>query len=182
MSNLLNRGKHLRIVSIAAAALLSAMATAPALATVITVNSGWQNDETDDANVPSLGSSWDFTLTDAGIFSVTDAYAAGDVFTLSGSASGVTTYYAGLATDAQASGSLGGYWTDATFSKIAVSLGAGTYSITITGDCGAGCPAGFGVRLDTAAAVPEPATWGLMIGGFAMTGFAMRRRKAALAA
>lgn len=30
--------------------------------------------------------------------------------------------------------------------------------------------------------VPEPATWGLMIGGFAMTGFAMRRRKVALAA
>ena len=31
-------------------------------------------------------------------------------------------------------------------------------------------------------AVPEPATWALMVGGFAMTGFAMRRRKVALAA
>lgn len=30
--------------------------------------------------------------------------------------------------------------------------------------------------------VPEPATWGLMIAGFAMTGAAMRRRKVALAA
>ncbi len=33
-----------------------------------------------------------------------------------------------------------------------------------------------------AAFVPEPATWGLMIAGFAMTGAAMRRRKVALAA
>ena len=32
-----------------------------------------------------------------------------------------------------------------------------------------------------AVAVPEPATWGLMIAGFAMTGFAMRRRAAVVA-
>ena len=32
------------------------------------------------------------------------------------------------------------------------------------------------------AAVPEPASWALMIGGFAMVGVAMRRRKALLAA
>ena len=38
---------------------------------------------------------------------------------------------------------------------------------------------GFNVTLT---AVPEPATWALMIGGFAMTGAAMRRRRAPLAA
>ena len=32
------------------------------------------------------------------------------------------------------------------------------------------------------AVVPEPATWALLIGGFAMVGFAARRRRAALAA
>lgn len=31
-------------------------------------------------------------------------------------------------------------------------------------------------------AVPEPATWGLMLAGFAMTGYAARRRKTAVAA
>jgi len=38
--------------------------------------------------------------------------------------------------------------------------------------------------LDTVSltAVPEPATWGLMLGGFAMVGLAARRRKAAVAA
>ncbi len=33
----------------------------------------------------------------------------------------------------------------------------------------------------TGGTVPEPATWALMIGGFAMTGFAARRRRAAVA-
>ena len=37
----------------------------------------------------------------------------------------------------------------------------------------------FKLRSITAtAAVPEPATWGMMIGGFAIAGVAMRRRKA----
>lgn len=47
----------------------------------------------------------------------------------------------------------------------------------------------FGLRFETTpgvgvniAAVPEPATWALLIGGFAMTGVAMRRRKVALTA
>ena len=34
----------------------------------------------------------------------------------------------------------------------------------------------------TAGAVPEPATWALLITGFGLTGYAMRRRTAALAA
>ncbi len=38
-------------------------------------------------------------------------------------------------------------------------------------------------RIDAVAgAVPEPATWGLMIGGFAMTGFAARRRQTVVTA
>ncbi len=47
----------------------------------------------------------------------------------------------------------------------------------------------YGFRFETTpgaavtfGAVPEPATWALMIGGFAMTGFAARRRRTALTA
>ena len=38
------------------------------------------------------------------------------------------------------------------------------------------------VTFDAPAAVPEPATWGLLLVGFAMTGFAMRRRSNVVAA
>ena len=40
---------------------------------------------------------------------------------------------------------------------------------------------GVGGYIDGAAAVPEPASWALMIGGFALTGAALRRRRAAFA-
>ncbi|TRW16675.1 PEPxxWA-CTERM sorting domain-containing protein [Glacieibacterium frigidum] len=38
------------------------------------------------------------------------------------------------------------------------------------------------ITTDGIAAVPEPASWALMIGGFAMTGVALRRRKAVITA
>ncbi len=40
---------------------------------------------------------------------------------------------------------------------------------------------GISTAFQLESAVPEPASWALMIGGFAMTGLAMRRRKVALA-
>lgn len=48
----------------------------------------------------------------------------------------------------------------------------GAYALTISGP---------GV-ISVGGAIPEPATWALMIGGFALTGAAMRRRKVALTA
>lgn len=39
----------------------------------------------------------------------------------------------------------------------------------------------FDVRRDAAAGVPEPASWAMMIGGFALAGGAARRRRSALA-
>jgi hypothetical protein len=55
-------------------------------------------------------------------------------------------------------------------------LDAGTYTLTIEGTRGTTGSFGGNVAF-TAAAVPEPATWGMMLLGFGAVGFAMRRRK-----
>jgi len=57
-----------------------------------------------------------------------------------------------------------------------VSLGSGTYRLTFDGS-GAANAAATGNFTFYAAAVPEPATWALMLLGFAGVGVAMRRRR-----
>lgn len=161
------------------AALLCAVVMTPASATTLVANSSWQIDQVDGTGLPSLSAPWTFTLSGNGVFSVADCCVRGDIYTLSGSVSGVTTFYAGSATDIQNEGMFASYWTDEGYSKIAVALSAGTYSISIAGDCAAGCPSALGVRLDTVSgAVPEPATWALMLAGFGMIGLSARRRAA----
>ena len=57
-----------------------------------------------------------------------------------------------------------------------VTLGASTYTLTINGDnSGAGS---LGGSITIRQAVPEPATWAMMLLGFGAVGFAMRRRRA----
>lgn len=164
------------------AALLLSAASMPALAdTALVIGSGWQSDIVNTAGTPSKASNWTFTLSSGAHFSVSDAYVVGDVYTLTDTTHGglgSTTFYAG--TGIQSTGSFGSNWTDARWSKIDKYLGAGTYAINISGDGAGGLPAAFGVRLDST--VPEPAVWGLLIGGFVMTGAAMRRRTAATVA
>ncbi|TFU06590.1 PEP-CTERM sorting domain-containing protein [Polymorphobacter arshaanensis] len=81
-------------------------------------------------------------------------------------------------------------------SFIGITLGAGKYQLDVTsyanfpnGDLGSGYSGGSGYPLGgdfsvevTGAAVPEPASWALMIAGFGMVGTSLRRRKVALAA
>jgi hypothetical protein len=55
------------------------------------------------------------------------------------------------------------------------------------GNCGGGCPAGVGERLDLFSGtrqggIPEPATWLAMLIGFGGIGVAMRQRRKALSA
>jgi hypothetical protein len=156
-----------------ASAAMIAIAT-PASAQVLVLDGGWQDDTLSAPFVPTDNSPWSFTITSSAILSVVDCCVTGDTYFLSGDVTGVTTFYAGSASDVQASGAYGSYWVDSAYSKISLLVGPGTYSFSITGDGVGGTPAGLGVRLDSA--VPEPAAWGMMIGGFAFAGFAMRAR------
>jgi len=57
-----------------------------------------------------------------------------------------------------------------------LSLGAGTYTLTVGGTRGLTGAFGGNVAFNTAA-VPEPGTWAMMLLGFGAVGFAMRRRR-----
>ncbi len=59
-------------------------------------------------------------------------------------------------------------------------LKTGSYTIAYTGNA-VGTPASVGSSI-TFAAVPEPAAWMMMVGGFALVGASVRRRSTAVAA
>jgi hypothetical protein len=167
-----------RNLALAAAVLAFA---APASATVLVADTGWQDDTLNVAGEPTENSVWEFTVDALSILSVADAFVVGDVYVLSGDFDVATTFFAGEASDVQADGTTFGLtWLDAEYSKLAILVAPGSYSFSITGEGEGGLPAGLGVRLDTVQSViPEPATWGLMILGFGLVGFASRRRATA---
>ena len=159
-----------------AAAAVAMLAVGQAKAATLVLGSGWQDDELTAPGVPTTNSVWTFTISQPGILSVVDAFIPGDIFTLSGDLSGDTAFYAGSLFDVQATGFYGGYWTDDTYSKLAKWVGPGSYSFSITGDGAGGTPAGLALRLDAAAAAPEPSSWLMMVGALGAVGIMMRRR------
>lgn len=173
-----------RLVALTALVMGAALASQASAGIALTAGSGWQYDQVDAANANSEGSPITFTLTGPGVFSLVDGFNPGDIYKIYDDTShllvGTTTFYAGGAADVEATGpdvfSFNESWKDGSFSKIAMLLGSGSYSLDIQGNGAGGFPAGFGVRLD--GAVPEPATWAMLILGVAMLGFAARRRNA----
>lgn len=78
--------------------------------------------------------------------------------------------------------SSGGYGSFTSFSSAGGIFNTGINTLTVVTQNDGG-PAGLNVELGgTATAVPEPATWGLMLAGFVMVGAAARRRSRAVAA
>lgn len=150
---------------------------APAQAGVLFADTGWQSDTLSAVGDPTDDSPWTFTISLPSILSVVDCCIVGDTYTLSGDVAGVTTFYAGSPSDVQASGSYFSEWIDAQYSKIALSVGPGTYTFSITGDGVGGVPAGLGIRLDTAPAIPEPEVWAMLLSGFGGLGLVLRRRR-----
>ena len=60
------------------------------------------------------------------------------------------------------------------FGLASLFLDAGTYTLRITGERGANTQYSGGIAF---AAIPEPASWGMMLLGFSAMGFALRRRR-----
>lgn len=150
---------------------------APSYAATLTVDTGWQDDILGAVGNPTNNSPWTFTIASGAHLSLVDCCVPGDTYTLSGDVSGTSSFYSG--TGIQTTGAYGSFWGDAAFSKFSAYLGAGTYTFSVTGDGVGGIPAGLGLRVDSA--VPEAATWAMMIAGFGLAGATMRRRRLAVA-
>ena len=183
-------GKVLLLGSIAFAGFASS-----ASATTVVAGSGWAEGVIDFSNGESTDSPLVFTVA-AGttdIFSLSDAYIPGDILTVS-SQSGVpgsthiSTVSSTISHTARTldfpivSGSVNptydAAWIDTDYSHLQLTLTAGTYDLDIFGNGAGGDPEHFGYRLDTISAVPEPATWAMMIMGFFGMGLMAYRRKA----
>jgi hypothetical protein len=151
----------------------------PATAAVLPVNGGWQIDTLNVAGDPTANSPWTVTFTNPGRVWLLDCCIEGDSYSLSGDISGSTSFVVG----GPLHPTLTPFpeWFDARYGKyMSGLLAAGSYTFSITGDGVGGLPAGLWVAA-TEGAIPEPATWAMMIAGFGLVGFAARRRRTALA-
>lgn len=62
------------------------------------------------------------------------------------------------------------------FGLFSQNVGSGTQMLRVSGEAVNPVSSSFGGSINFIAAVPEPASWALMIGGFGLVGGAMRRR------
>ncbi|HEX4181691.1 MAG TPA: PEP-CTERM sorting domain-containing protein [Caulobacteraceae bacterium] len=180
------------LVGAAAGAAVLAMA-AQSSATALIVGSGWQYDQVNKVGTPSENSALTFNVPtgDVYVFSLSDGFKPGDAYTVSFSGlTAFTTFSVYPTTFNNDLGPAAGYfaadWLDSSFSHLQLFFSAGSYSLTVEGNCGGGCAAGVGERLDpfSGSPTPEPATWLSMLLGFGGLGMAARsaRRKPALTA
>lgn len=156
-------------------AFVAAIMMAPSLgsAATLTLDTGWDFDTLSSVPGPTDNSPWTFTIAGPATFSLTDDFIVGDTYFLSGDITGTSTFYVG-ANDVRATGTFAAAWLNPAYSKFSAYLGAGTYTFRVTGDGVGGVPASLGLRLDSA--VPEPASWVMLIAGFGLIGATMRRR------
>jgi hypothetical protein len=161
------------------------MAFSVAAQQTYTVDSGFERFSWDGGvGTTSDQGGFSFNLATDGELTVTDAFFFGDRFdilvnTLSvGQTSAVANVGASVGADPVAAIAAG-------FSNATIALAAGAYVVDFALfqdaiDVDTNQPFSSGAaffRVSTVSAVPEPATWLMMIFGFGLTGFALRRRR-----
>lgn len=152
---------------------LATLASTPAFAQV-TVDGGWQSFSFANVGSSFTPEPFTFTLTEAAVLRVTDAYLSGDQFEIfsNGTSLGLTsapTLGFDLTNDYDAA------FASSNFSHGQWLLAAGTYNITgvtLLSPYGAG---GAAISLT---AVPEPESIALLLVGMAVIGTQLKRRQA----
>lgn len=166
------------------AVLASSLFAANAQAATLVVDGGWSKfffGVTGSSIYDSSSSdlSYDFVLSGSALLKVTDAFAIGDVFEIFDN--GVSIFSTGafdvggvITTDPDIAFGGGAY------SYGSLLLGAGSHKITGLATASPFGSGGAFIELK-GSAVPEPATWAMMIIGFGLAGVSLRRRAVAIA-
>jgi hypothetical protein len=197
-----------RSSALAAALALSSLA-AQAMSVPLTANGQWHAFTVDALSSVSLGLEWidadydlgggagdflplsfTFTLTERSILRVVDAGLSGDMFQVNVASGGSATSYltsSVLADSAQFEGDFDLAFADANFSRAAITLNAGTYTITgllaqsasMLDKNGLATPLNStsGAVSLTAAPVPEPTSLALFAAAFGVLVLLSRRRQ-----
>ena len=140
------------------------------------LNAGWVYDQINAAAIPSVDSPYVYNLAAPAVFTITDDFVVGDVYTVTDWAVVilVTGNWAAMPPFGGPGPDPNG-WLGVGWAKGQVLLGAGAHNLSVSGNGAGGTPAGFYTRIDTAA-VPEPSTLALWSVGLGALCF-LRRRK-----
>lgn len=144
------------------------------------LNAGWSYDQINTTTSPSSDSPYVGVLASPAIFSITDQFVAGDIYTVYNFGSLILTSsfngpQAPFAVVGDPTGEAG--WESGAYSHGQVLLGAGAYDLTVYGNGAGGLPAGYYDRLDSVA-VPEPSTLVLAgLGVVAGIAYSLARRR-----
>lgn len=162
---------------VASAASVATLAALPAHAVTLVAGGGWTSFNFGATTTDPLT----FTLSAPSVLEITDAFVDGDQFdfTINSVDQGPTS------TPTDDGTNIGSDYTAAYASPLythgTYALGAGVYSVTGVVIAHATDFPGGGGAAAQLTAVPEPASWALMLVGFGALGFAARRRRAIIA-